>query len=118
MRMPASDATQSSVTQEKPLLPLPASKVEKGIAPPHATYTPEPAFTDEAHGRGFQGTVILSLRVDEKGRTQDIKITGPLGCGLDAQAVRAVADWKFIPASKDKHPVGFLVAAEINFHLY
>ena len=110
----------SSPAIERKGLPflLPTSKVEKGVLPPHSTYSPEPEFTDVARARKFQGVLILSVRIDEAGHTNDIKVARPLGCGLDAQAVRAVADWRFIPATKDKRPISFVVAIEVNFHLY
>jgi protein TonB len=106
------------IERDRSPFPLPTSKVEKGVVPPHATYSPEPPFTDLARARRFQGMLILSVRIDEAGHTNDIQIARPLGCGLDAQAVRAVADWKFIPATKDNRPVSFLVAIEVDFHLY
>ena len=119
LREQAANATLPLVIDRdrSPLL-LPTSKVEKGVVPPHSTYSHEPPFTDIARERRFQGTLILSVRIDEAGHTSDIQIARPLGCGLDAQAVRAVEDWRFIPASKDKRPVSFLVAIEVTFHLY
>ncbi len=120
LRTPASNAPPSSGIQGERLLPLlKVSKIEKGVdSPPHAIYSPEPPFTDAAHARRFQGTVILSLGVDERGHTKDIQITGPLGCGLDAQAVRAVEEWRFIPARKNGSDVSFQLAVELDFHLY
>jgi protein TonB len=37
---------------------------------------------------------------------------------LDDRAVEAVQTWKFIPATKDGHPVKCAVNVEVNFSLY
>jgi protein TonB len=47
----------------------------------------------------------------------DIKITRPLGSGLDEKAVEAVRQWRFKPGTKDGSPVAVRINVEINFNL-
>jgi TonB family protein len=58
------------------------------------------------------------LVVGEDGKPRDIKVTKPLGKGLDEKAVEAVRSWKFDPARKDGKPVAVQIAVEVDFHLY
>jgi len=92
--------------------------VKNGQKPPRAIFNPDPPFNDAARSMKYQGTVVLSLTVDDQGRTANVQITGPTGCGLDAQAVHAVEEWRFKPATKDGQPVGTEIGVEVSFHLY
>jgi len=77
----------------------------------------EPAYSEEARKAKWQGTVVLSVVVDESGRTQDIRVTKSLGLGLDEEAIRAVSQWTFLPGMKDGKPVPVATAIEVEFKL-
>ena len=62
--------------------------------------------------------VILWLVLGADGSPRNIRIAKPLGMGLDEEAVRAVSDWKFDPATKDGTPVPVMINVEVNFRLY
>jgi TonB family protein len=94
------------------------SRVGNGVSPPRAIYQPEPGFSEPARKARYQGTLTLALVVDRDGLPQQIRITNPLGAGLDAKAVEAVSTWKFRPAEKDGQPVAVVIAVEVDFHLY
>ena len=98
--------------------PIYTVKQKGGVSPPHATYTPDPAFSDEARKMKYQGTAVISLIVDASGTPRDIQIQRPLGMGLDEKAVEAVSTWKFKPAQKDGKPVPVQISVEVTFHLY
>jgi periplasmic protein TonB len=66
----------------------------------------------------YQGTGVLGLTVNQEGVPTKVYVLTPLGCGLDAQAVRAVEGWRFKPAEKDGQPVSVEIAVEVDFHLY
>jgi TPR repeat protein len=38
--------------------------------------------------------------------------------GLDEQAIEAVSNWRFEPATKDGTPVAVQINVEVNFHLF
>lgn len=61
-----------------------------------------------------EGTVTLSILVDEKGEVSCIKaVTGhPLLSGL---AIDAAKKWKFKPMRQDGKPVGFYGVLEFHF---
>ena len=92
--------------------------MKQGIAPPRATYQPNPEFSEEARHAKYQGTMVLSVVVDPTGRARDVEIINPLGMGLDEKAVAKVSTWEFKPATKDGEPVPVRVAVEVSFRLY
>jgi len=111
----ANDTSENSGPSGAPEL---ARHVAKGVTPPRATFTPEPAFAEWARQAKYQGVSTLRLVVTEQGLPTHIHIVNPLGCGLDAKAVEAVQKWRFKPAEKDGQPVAAEIAVEVDFHLY
>jgi TonB family protein len=85
---------------------------------PHPIYTRDPEYSDKARKKKKNGTVILETVVGTDGLTHDIHVLQPLGYGLDEQAVKALGQWKFEPATKDGQPVPVLLQIEMNFRLY
>jgi TonB family protein len=92
-----------------------APAAAKPLAPPvaafEATKLPLPQgrcfgkYTDEARAAGLEGTVVLDLTVDEKGRARDISVVQGLGQGLSDAAKRALLACNFTPGEKDGKPV-------------
>lgn len=88
------------------------------MTPPKISYHREPEFSDSARAARFQGQVLLTLVVDKEGNPTNIRISQPLGDGLDEKAVEAVRHWKFNPAVKDGVAVPVEIAVQVEFHLY
>ena len=95
-----------------------ANCAQKRISPPRLIHHIEPEFSERARRERFQGVVTLGLFVDTDGLPKGIHVLNPLGYGLDAQAVRAVSQWRFQPAQKDGQPVAAEIGVEVDFHLY
>jgi TonB family protein len=95
-----------------------AFHVGRGVTPPRVVYQRDPEFSDAARASKFQGTAVLWLVVDKDGIPTKIRISKPLGFGLDEKAVQAVSEWKFKPSEKDGIPVNVAIAVEVDFHLY
>ena len=93
-------------------------RLGKDITPPKLTLHKEPEFSELARRMKYQGTEVLGLTVTPDGLPAKVHVVNPLGCGLDAQAVRAVEGWRFKPAEKDGQPVAVEIAVEVDFHLY
>jgi len=93
-------------------------RVGGGVSAPRALETPDPEYSEEARKAKYQGTVVLWLVVGPDGRPRDIRVSRPLGMGLDEKAVQAVRNWKFEPAMKDGKPVAVQINVEVNFRLY
>jgi len=89
-----------------------------GNSPPRAILQHEPEFSESARLARYQGTVTLQLVVNQEGLPTNVHILSPLGCGLDAKAVRAVEGWRFKPAEKQGQPMAAEIAVEVDFHLY
>ena len=95
-----------------------AFRVGNGVSAPRALETPDPEYSEEARKAKFQGVVVLWLIVGQDGKPRDIKVTRPLGMGLDQKAIEAVNKWRFEPAMKDGRPVAVQINVEVNFRLY
>lgn len=85
--------------------------------PPVLLYKTEPEYSEEARKAKVQGVVILAAEVDENGRLRNIRVTRPLGLGLDERALGAVAQWRFRPATANGRFVPHSVSIEVNFRL-
>jgi periplasmic protein TonB len=92
-------------------------RIGPGMTPPVPIFSPEPEYSEEARKAKFQGTVRLSLVVDEHGLPTNVKVITPLGLGLDQKAIEAVEKWKFKPGMKDGKPVAVQASVEVNFRL-
>jgi protein TonB len=88
-----------------------------GVTNPRPIYRPEPQYSEEARKAKWQGSVLLSLVVDENGKPIQIKVIRPLGLGLDEKAIEAVSQWKFEPGKKDGKPVAVAAQIEVTFRL-
>lgn len=94
-----------------------AYRIGGGVSAPSILSKVEPEYSEEARKAKWQGTVQLSLVVDDQGRPQSIKVTRSLGLGLDQKAIEAVEKWRFRPGMKDGKPVPVMATIEVNFRL-
>jgi len=95
-----------------------AFRVGNGVSAPRALETPDPEYSEEARKAKYQGVVVLWLIVGPDGKPRDIRVSRPLGMGLDQKAIEAVQRWRFEPAMKDGRPVAVQINVEVNFRLY
>jgi len=94
-----------------------AYRIGGGVTAPTVLVKVEPEYSEEARKAKWQGTVVLSLVVDENGSAQGIKVTKSLGLGLDQKAIEAVLKWRFKPGMKDGKAVPVMASIEVNFRL-
>jgi len=92
-------------------------RIGGGVSAPVPIFKPEPEYSEEARKAKFQGAVILSIVILPDGSTTNIRVTRPLGLGLDEKAIEAVQKWKFRPSLKDGKPVAVSANVEVNFRL-
>jgi periplasmic protein TonB len=92
-------------------------RIGGGVSSPSIIHKVEPEYSEEARKAKWQGTVQLSVIVDENGHPRDIKVAQSLGLGLDQKAIEAVGKWLFKPAMKDGKPVAVLATIQVTFHL-
>ncbi len=89
-----------------------------GSTPPRAVYTFDPPYTDIARSDRLQGVSVVEVLIDEKGQPRYAIPVKKLGDGLDENALTAIKQWKFQPATKNSKPVPCLATVEVAFHLY
>lgn len=94
-----------------------AYRIGGGVSAPVVLSKVEPEYSEEARKAKWQGTVVLTLVVDEHGLPQAMKVTRSLGLGLDQKAIEAVSKWRFKPGMKDGKPVPVIATIEVNFRL-
>jgi TonB family protein len=83
--------------------------------PPIPTHFIQAEYTQEARRAGFQGYCIVHLTIDERGIPQDVRVIRPIGMGLDENAIKAVKQERFKPATRGGRPVAFPLSLEVNF---
>jgi tetratricopeptide (TPR) repeat protein len=79
---------------------------------------PEPTYTEEARRHQVTGTVVVKAIFAGDGKVRGIVAVSRLPHGLTAMAIRSARQIKFIPATKDGHPVSMWMQLEYNFNLY
>jgi len=95
------------------------TKDDKDVKPPVVVADKKPSYTAAAMRKKIEGGVELQAVVDKEGRPTDVKVVKSLDKenGLDAEAVAALKEWRFKPATKDGKPVLMKVSVEMTFTL-
>jgi protein TonB len=79
---------------------------------------PPPRYPAAARRRSQQGTVVLSVHVDEHGRVSNLWLFESSGYqALDNAAVQAVKDWTFEPGMQGGRNVAMWVTVPVRFEL-
>jgi periplasmic protein TonB len=92
-------------------------KIGGRVSAPSVLFKVEPEYSEEARKAKWQGTVVLSVIVDEMGRPSHVSVQRSLGLGLDQKAMDAVSQWRFKPGLKDGKAVPVIATIEVNFRL-
>lgn len=79
---------------------------------------PEPQYTEDARKNQIVGTVVLKVVFASNGSVTNIRTVSGLPHGLTERAIAAARQIKFVPATKDGHPVSMWMQLEYNFNLY
>jgi periplasmic protein TonB len=88
-----------------------------GVSAPEVIHSVQPQFTADARGANFQGVVAVQLIVDSQGLPQDVRVVRHLGMGLDEEAIAAVKQYRFRPATYQGHSVAVQMVIDVNFRL-
>lgn len=138
------DKPENGVAMTRPLCPYPEAATYKGagdtndaanfectrdteiiralkdpsIKAPRPLHTPEPKYSKSARKQKIEGIVTLSVVIGTDGKAHDVKVVKSLEPSLDANAIEAVKNWKFAPATKDGHPVAVAMRLEIDYKLW
>lgn len=86
--------------------------------PPKPLTPINPEYPEIAQEAGIEGTVIIQVFVDEKGRVKEtIVLKGIPNTGLDEAAIEAIRKTRFKPAKQRERPVGVWISIPVNFKL-
>ncbi|WP_187426695.1 energy transducer TonB [Geothermobacter ehrlichii] len=88
-------------------------------AQPALLANPRPVYPSLARRRGWEGTVLVRIRVETSGRVGEASLVHSSGHRiLDRSALKQVRGWRFRPAMKDGKPVAGEVILPIRFELH
>lgn len=93
--------------------------IGNGVTSPIVIFKPSPKYTADAMRAKVQGTVILSAVVLPDGSVTDISIVRSLdqSFGLDEEAKKNAAQWRFRPGMFKGEPVAVRIQIELDFNL-
>jgi TonB family protein len=94
--------------------PPPASGA---IKPPSVIYSPDPPYPEQARNAGLEGTVRVSLRVNEDGAPSDLRVTQGIEPAIDESVKAALGQWRFRPEILNGQVVSPLVIVDVRFQL-
>jgi periplasmic protein TonB len=110
-RFPAASGFSAASRQ-----PAAASVLQE--ATPEYDKNPAPEYPRRARQLGYEGTVLLNVRVDLNGGVEDVKIAVSSGHSLlDQSALLSVKAWRFKPARRGDQPVAAWVRVPVRYTL-
>jgi TonB family protein len=134
---PAASPTESKkpAPQADPKQPLPNPDsfgiyhAGDGVTPPKILFTVEPEFSEKARKKKIAGNCVVSLIVATNGTATDLHVVKSIAdtvskkereaaLGLDQQAIKAVAQYRFEPATYRGTPVPYRLNVEVNYQIY
>jgi protein TonB len=87
------------------------------VAPPVLEDRVEPVYTKRARREGKEGIVTVVAIITDEGCVREVGIAGAVDPLLDIEAARAVAQWKYRPASFGGRPVSVYLTVTVTFRL-
>jgi TonB family protein len=92
-------------------------KIEDGVIQPSIIRKVEPWYSKKAEKNKIEGTVKLRTVISTDGHATKIEIVESLDPELDANAIAALKQWVFKPATKNGEAVATYATIELTFHL-
>jgi len=84
---------------------------------PVALNRPRPNYTEDARKNKVQGVIRARALIGADGSVKDVRLVSHLPDGLDEEAILAVKQMRFRPATKSGQPVNFWQMLEVEFNL-
>lgn len=93
--------------------------IGNGVTRPIEIYSPKPKYTADAMRAKVQGLVVMSAIVMPDGTLSNIQIVRSLdqSFGLDEEAKKTAAQWRFKPGTLKGEPVAVRILLELEFNL-
>ena len=109
----AQSAPQSDVSPDA----APIRKIGGAVLPPTLTHQVEPKYPRPLLGRPKPSHVVLDLIVDAQGLPTKIKVVTSGGDDFDTNAIKAVEQYRFGPATENGKPVPVEVHIDVHFRI-
>ena len=95
-------------------------KIGKDVIAPVLIYSAEPHFPKAAlKGKDkFEGTCVIGLVVDSSGAVHDVHVIHSLRPDFDANAIKAVEQYRFKPAMRSGEPVAVALNVQVNYRKF
>ena len=110
-------AIEKDNAKPAPTLAAGVFRIGKGVTAPVPIQRPEPDYTEEARLARLWGTVVVQVVIGADGVAHESHVLRGVGLGLDENALEAISQWQFKPATKDGQPVPVAATIEVNFRL-
>jgi TonB family protein len=95
-------------------------RIGKDVSAPVLIHSAEPEFPASAKAEKgkFDGTCVIGLVVDASGMPREVHVDRSLGPDFDANAVKAVEEYRFTPAKRAGAPVAIALHIEVHFQKF
>jgi periplasmic protein TonB len=91
--------------------------IGNGVTTPKLIHKVQPEYTKRAKKAKLHGVVKLKIVVASTGVPEDIKVVDGLDPDLDAEAIKAVSQWRFEPAMENGRAVPVWANVDVSFRL-
>ncbi len=107
------------IPEAPPAPPEPEGPITVGgdVMKPVKIHAPRPDYTEIARKTRTEGLVIVQAIIDKHGDVTNVKVLKGVPMGLTEEAVKAIKQWKFKPATLGGKPVDVYYNLTINFQL-
>jgi TonB family protein len=112
-KAPAAEPEPAKVQSKEP------AEAGAGVVPPQLVTFPKPEYPPMARNLRVEGTVVVSVLVDENGQVQEARVVEPIKqkVGLNEAAVAAARSARYRPATRDGARVKMWTRLRIPFKL-
>lgn len=111
------DVAAEPAPEEAPTEPGEPVVIDESMTEPRVLTKVAPEYTEMARKARVQGVVIVQAVIREDGQVAGTKILKGLPMGLDQQAVAAIKQWVFEPATREGKPVAVYYNLTVEFRL-
>ena len=94
-------------------------KVSKGsgVEPPRILKSVDAVYSEEARAKKINAVVLAKVIVDPQGMPRCARVTSPMGYGLEGQALKAIRQFRFKPATRNGIAVPVMMTLEVVFRM-
>ncbi len=97
--------TDTNPAAQAPKYPVAPYHLGGDVRPPVLIHRVEPEFSEQARRAKFSGQVQVYLWVDTEGVPSHLRVVRGVGMGLDEEAIKAISQYRFKPATLNGEPV-------------